>query len=113
KGWKDRRAALASLAAAAGLLVVLLVPWILQVQGGVLADRVASGVVNQSPVQSLLIDYANWRDMTAYVSLPLLILAGLGFVVALLRRRWLVAGLLVWTALLAAVRAATLIRLPG
>ena len=58
-------------------------------------------------------DYANWRVVTDYVSLPLLILACLGGVASLLRRQWLITGLLVWTALLAAVRAASLIHIPG
>ena len=113
KNWKARWQGLVGLAGAAVVLLLLLIPWILQVSGSDLAGRVIEGVTTQTPLQALGNDYAGWRDVTAYVSLPLLLLAGLGGAASLLRRQWLVAGLLIWTALLAAVRAASLINFPG
>ncbi len=112
-GWKARRRALGSLTAAAGVLLILLVPWIIQVRGSSLAGSVLIGIESGSTLQSLRSDYANWSYVTSLVALPLLVLAGLGGALGVVRRHWLVAGLLLWTALLAAVRAATLIHFPG
>ncbi len=113
RDWKERWGGLGSLAAAVLVLLGLLTPWILQVSGSSLAGSVISGMAAETPLQSLRNDYANWGYVTAFVSLPLLFLAGLGGALGLLRRQWLVAGLLVWVALLAAVRAAVLIHFPG
>ena len=113
KSWKERWGELVNLAGAAVILALLLIPWILQVSGSTLAGNVIQGVTAQPPLQALRNDYASWRDITAFISLPLLALAGLAVVVSLLRRQWLVAGLLIWTALLAAVRAASVINFPG
>jgi hypothetical protein len=113
KSWMARWKGLAGLAGAALVLVLLLIPWILQVSGSDLAGRVIQGVTNQTPLQSLSNDYASWRDVTAFVSLPLLVIAGLAGAAGLLRRQWLIPGLLIWTALLAVVRAASVIKFPG
>jgi hypothetical protein len=58
-------------------------------------------------------DYQVWRDLFIYISKPMLALGILGIAWALVRRRWEVAALLLWTGLLSSIVALRLVRLPG
>ncbi|MDD5369447.1 MAG: hypothetical protein PHQ40_10195 [Anaerolineaceae bacterium] len=91
----------------------LLLPWIIRVQGSTLAGRVEEGVTGGSPLQAALADYAAWGILPTYLPWAVVALCGLAWLFSLVRKQWLISGFLFWTALLAGVRAASLLHLPG
>jgi hypothetical protein len=93
--------------------VLLMLPWGLRQLGGHLASSVQSGITQGSAWESVRSDYQVWLDLFSYVSKPVLALGFLGIAWALVRRRWEVAGLILWTGLLSSIVALRLVRLPG
>ena len=64
-------------------------------------------------MQAVLADYRVWLDLFVFVPVPLVIVALVGLAWSLVRKRWMVAALVLWVALLSAVVAGGLIHLPG
>lgn len=114
KTWLPRwKAVLPGLALAAVLTVLLTTPWLVRVSGSSLSIAVEGSLTAVTPLEDVLQDLSAWQEAGQYLPPLLLGLAGLGLLAGLLRRRWMSAGLAVWFALLAAVRAGTLINLPA
>ena len=108
--WLVSLARLALVAIVGGLL---LLPWGMRIIDGHLATAVATGVTRQPPLQTILADYAAWKDITIYVPLPLLLAALLALGWALVRRHWIVASVALWVVLLASWVAGRLIGFPA
>ncbi|HPH97883.1 MAG TPA: hypothetical protein PKW33_16885 [Anaerolineaceae bacterium] len=114
KTWRPRwKTALPALALAAALTLVLTLPWLVRVAGSSLSNAVEGSLTAVTPLEDVLQDLTAWQEAGQYLPPLLLGLAGLGLLAGLLRRRWMTAGLVLWFALLAAVRAGTLINLPA
>jgi hypothetical protein len=97
----------------AGFGLFLFIPWITRLGNGELVSAVGAGVANAAPLTELLADFQLWREITLFGS-PVLFLFGLGgFAVAVFRRRWMVASLVLWYLVLFAYVAGKVIRLPG
>jgi hypothetical protein len=102
---------LAIIGVSAGLFCL---PWVWRVmQGSVLAGLVQSGVETSATWQNLLLDYQVWRNLNEYIPLTLQILAILGLVYSLVRRKFMVAAIGLWIAGLASLVALSLLRVPG
>jgi hypothetical protein len=108
--WAGKLGILLAVAVLAGLLFL---PWGLRLVGSNLAGAVEAGVTSGSSVEAVLADYRAWRDLFAYVSESLVVVALAGLAWSLVRKRWMVAAQGLWVALLSAVIAGGLIHLPG
>jgi hypothetical protein len=56
--------------------------------------------LNFSQLESVLADFQTWRDILLYVPLSLLILALIGLTISLVRKRWMVASIVIWVLVL-------------
>jgi len=103
------------LATIGALAAVLMLPRLLGLSGGYLGEAVkvttAQGLGSQAA--QVLAGYREWQHVGQYVPLGLLIVAALGLLWSLIRRRWAVAAVGLWATLLAAVNASQLLGLPG
>jgi hypothetical protein len=108
--WARKLGILLAVAVFAGLLVL---PWGLRVAGSSLAGAVEAGVTSGAPVDAVWADYQAWRSLFTYVPEILVIVTVAGLAWGLARKRWMVAAQGLWVALLSAVIAGGLIRLPG
>ncbi len=116
--WRERLKSLVPrlviLSGVAGFSLLLLAPWILNVLGSGLAGKVQGGITNQYSFDLVITnDYRVWLDTFVYFPRYLVYLALGALAAALIVRRWRVLILIPWFVLLALVRAATLIHLPG
>lgn len=91
----------------------LVLPWSSYVMGGKLATAVSAGVSYQSPLARVVADYQVWKQITTFVPWPLLGSAALGLGLALIRRRWLISIVGLWTLLLALWVLGWLVGFPG
>ncbi len=103
------------MALAAGMAVLVVLPWGSYVAGGRLAGALEAGASTPttSELERVQADYQVWRDVAWYVPRPLLGAALLALLWGLVRRRWTVAACALWVAGLASLVAGRLIRLPG
>jgi hypothetical protein len=104
---------LARLAVIAGIWLLLLLPQGSRMTGALLVEGLGVGISTASPLESVLADYRQWRNIRFYVPLPLLIVTVVALICSLLRRCWTVAALGLWVLGVAAMVAGQLIRLPG
>lgn len=108
--WVRGLVILASVAAAA---LALLIPWVTNVSGGLLANEVGTGMSTASTLDQVLADYAVWRDISTYVPWWLAGASLLGLAFALVKKQWMVAAIGLWVLALASSVAGQLVRLPG
>ncbi len=113
RDWRKWRTALVNLVIVAASALLLLFPWIVNVQGSHLSDSVEAGVTQGSPVQAVLSQYSDWVYIRSYVPVGILALSAAALLISLARRRLEVVGVLLWLFLVNAVRAGSLIHLPG
>jgi hypothetical protein len=92
---------------------VFISPWIPNVSESRLSNEVESGVVNLPPIQRILNDYVVWRDYQTYIPVGMIALLSISLLTSLVLKRWEVAGMIVWAALVNGVKAGMLIHLPG
>lgn len=95
------------------LTVLLTVPWLFFVQGSTLALSVEAGIKSGSPLSAIMSDYALWKDTSDYVPVFIQILCAVSLIWSLIRKNWMMAGIVLWVALLSAVKAGQMINLPG
>ncbi len=104
----------AGLALAGVVTVILLLPWGLRVAGSSLSDKVTDPSTASIPLIDVVrADYTSWLMTPTLIPWYLLILGALGALAGLAARRWMLAALIPWTALVAAIVAGRLIGLPG
>ena len=108
--WARKLGILLAVAVLAGLLFL---PWGLRLFGSNLAGAVEAGVTSGAPIDAVRADYQAWRSLFAYMPETLVVVALAGLAWSLVRKRWMVAAQGLWVALLSAVIAGGLIRLPG
>ncbi len=116
--WRKQRPSvlrnLGGLACAGGVSFMLLLPWALRVAGSSLADKITDPVAAAMPlIEVVRADYNTWLTTPTLMPWPLLVLGGVGLLASLGARRWMLAALLPWTALVALIVAGRLIGLPG
>lgn len=104
---------LARVAAVGVVGIALVVPWLGRVAGSTLAEGLERGMTRTLPVSAVILDYQQWRTVTDYAPLALLVAGGLALAWALLRRKGTVLMVGLWVALMAALVAGRLINLPG
>jgi hypothetical protein len=92
---------------------LLFFPWGLRLVGSNLAGAVEVGVTSGSPIDAVRADYLAWYSIFEYMPGTLVVAALAGLVWSLARKHWMVAAQGLWVALLSAVIAGGLIRLPG
>jgi len=93
--------------------IIFFLPWLNNVQGGVLANQVETTMKTIKPIDTVLVDYQIWKNLFQYVPIGLVLLFLLGIAVAIKRREWLVISIGIWTILLSSLVVSQLIRLPG
>jgi len=108
--WVCKLGILLAVAVLAGLFFL---PWGLRLVGSHLAGAVKAGVTSGAPVDAVQADYQAWCSLFEYMPETLVIVALAGLAWSLARKRWMVAALGLWVALLSAVIAGGLIHLPG
>jgi len=98
-----------------GTALLLVLPWTSYIAGGRLASALEAGISapTASEWERVLADYQIWRNVFYYVPRPLLGIALLALIYALVRRRWTIAICALWVVGLAGLVAGRLIRLPG
>jgi len=111
--WREWWPAGLWLGLAGALTALLFLPWAIHVSQSQLSETMAVGVQQGTPLWYVIADYQVWRDLPRYMPIPLLVAAGAGLLWALARRAWAVAGLGLWTLIMASYMAGGLIRLPG
>jgi hypothetical protein len=99
--------------ATAVVALVLVLPWLSRVANSSLADTVESGLTNASRFAPVLLQLQQWKTVTEYAPLPLIITGLAALVWALVRRKWAVVMIGPWVLLMAALVAARLVKLPG
>ena len=97
----------------AGFGLLLFLPWATRLMNGNLASAVGAGVASAAPLAELVSDFEVWREITLFSSPILLVFALGGFAASLIRRRWMVAALVLWYLGLVAYMAGKILRLPG
>jgi len=113
KSISDWRWVFVKLAATALVGLILISPWLPNVSGSTLSESVGSGITTQSSSQGVWNDYQAWTGYQEYVPVWLLGLVVLSLVASLGFRRLEILGLLVWLGLISAVKAGSLVHLPG
>ncbi len=102
------------LAVSGAATVLLFLPWAMHVAGSSLADKISDPTSVALPMIDVVrADYSTWLMTPSLIPWYLLILGMLGALASLVARRWMLAALIPWTALVAAVVAGRLIKLPG
>ncbi|NUM45629.1 MAG: hypothetical protein HUU38_13065 [Anaerolineales bacterium] len=97
-----------------GLIGVgLFLPWADGLLGGNLGDFVVAGVVKTQQAEVVLRDFETWRTVPLYYPKWALGLSGLAFLLALVRKKWLVVLLPVWLGLLPLYILGQLVNMPG
>jgi hypothetical protein len=111
--WATLRSILARSIPAAGLALIVASPWLWNTLGGNLSRNVA-GFVNQSVGRERISSIAALESIVPfYINPVVLVLAALGFGVALARRSWRIGLCLAWSALLIVVVVPYVFGLPG
>lgn len=113
RDWRVWAGKLGILLAVAVLSGFLFLPWGMRLFGSHLAGAVEAGVTSGAPVDVVRTDYQVWRSLFAYVHEAMVAVALAGLAWSLARKHWMVAAQGLWVALLSAVIAGGLIRLPG
>ncbi|PDV97253.1 hypothetical protein A9Q02_04935 [Candidatus Chloroploca asiatica] len=115
--WRTKRStwlqALPPLILAALVAAGLLLPWVFRVTNSLLADMVSVASTTGVPTSFVWHDYQNWQEVTTYIAPLLLWMSGLAVAWALVRRAWMIVGLVLWIGLLVLYFAGTLVGLPG
>lgn len=111
--WRGLLPGLGKLALAAGMAGLLLLPWILRVQGSTLAANVETGLAGGTAWENVAADYIAWRTELPVYPLWLLLAGAAAFLLALWRRHWPAVLVGVWAVLLGLVKAGALLRIPG
>ena len=98
-----------------GLLFLLLfLPWLLNVQGGTLAQQVETSVSSQvSSIQMVIHDFSIWKDILTYIPFGLLILSFVAFIYSIVTRNVPITLVFLWYIALSALVFTQLIRLPA
>jgi len=92
---------------------VLLLPQALHVSQGYLLPAIDQAAAQPSSWAAILEDYRMWQQLTLFVPLPLLVMAALGLIWSLIRRRWGMVAVGLWAVALAALKSADLLNLPA
>jgi hypothetical protein len=98
----------------AGVAAVLLIwPWLSNVAGGKLAAGLSASASAPPSAQQVWVGYRVWRNLPTYVPWGLVGLSAAAALWAAARRRWAALLPLGWAAVLIALPAGRLVRLPG
>ncbi|NNJ09830.1 hypothetical protein EKD04_005780 [Chloroflexales bacterium ZM16-3] len=101
--------------ALAGLMtVIFFLPWAINVAGSSLSDKITDVSSGSVPLIDVVrADYNTWLMTPSLIPWYLLALGGLGALAGLAARRWMLAALIPWVLMVAAIVAGRLIGLPG
>lgn len=110
--WRAWLTALMRLAAIGLLAGALFLPWALRLFNSALSRAVERGVARGSTLSLVRAEYASWQHWPEFVPPLLAVLALVGLVWAVSQKRWPLMAMGLWVALMAALPAGRLIRLP-
>jgi hypothetical protein len=92
---------------------ILVLPWLVNVKGGSLADKVEIGVTGQSPtLDHFIAEYQVWKEILTYVPFGLIVLFLLGLIWSVIRRNWDILGIGLWTLFLSMLVLFKYLRIP-
>lgn len=111
--WRRWVAALATAAGIAIASLILLLPWYPYTQSSHLSTIVETGLSLSQPVDLVLADLHAWMGIGLYYPSGLVILALLAALWGLVKKQWMLPGLVVWVGLLIAYSAGQVLHLPG
>jgi hypothetical protein len=96
------------------LSLVLIIPWILNLQGGLLANKVETNI-STPELTSLMVfhDYLIWKDILSYFPFGLLVLLSVGFILGLISRQWSIVMVIFWYLFITLTFLTQLIRVPA
>jgi hypothetical protein len=101
---------------AAGIAVsslLWLLPWYPHTQKSHLSEVVEVGMAIRRPIDFVLADLKAWNDAWEYYPQALTVILLLALVWGLIRRQWMIPGLIAWIAFLAAYTFGQLLQLPA
>lgn len=113
RGFRSWTTILIKLISVGVIALVFISPWVLNVAGSKLSDTVETGITTEAPLQGVLADYRAWTNYQSYTSIPLLALSIASLLLSLVLKRFEVFGLVLWLGLVSAVKAGSLVNLPG
>jgi uncharacterized membrane protein len=100
-----------SIIAATGLILFL--PWVPRLLNSQLGSFVEAGINTVTALDTVIADFAVWKNLQTFAPLSLLLVGSLGAILALFQRQWMVAGLAIWFGLLSAYVAGQMVGLPA
>lgn len=102
------------LIASGALSIILVLPWVLKIQGGTLTSQVSNSVVAPTHTFEMVFhDYLTWKNILDYYPFGLLILLGVGFMISLFQKNKPIILISLWYILLSGIFLTQLIRIPA
>ena len=111
--WRAWGAGLGWLALAGAATALFFAPWAVHVSSSQLAATIGEAAALGTPLEYVQADYRAWTLLPTYMPLPLLVASAIAVLWALVRRAWMLPGLLLWTLLLSGYMATSLYGVPG
>jgi hypothetical protein len=92
---------------------LLFLPWGLRLQHGNLINIAAIQVDQAKIIELVKQDYQEWRNITTYVPLGMIVIACLGLIWAIIKSDWQTASIGLWFAAMATIYSLMIIGVPG